>query len=161
MTALNLGQHFQIGYVTRDIDRGTRYLTHALGAVRLTRFDDVRLPNGEPSSIGRLSHFHVGSTEFEIIEPRVGDSGSIYAEALPHDEAAISIHHLGYLLPDIESWREVVAQATSSNIPVPSHDERPGVAFAYLDTRQDIGHYTEVVYRAPGMGPGGIPRHVP
>ncbi|MFT4230701.1 MAG: VOC family protein [Microbacterium sp.] len=155
MGYLALGRHFQIGYVTRDLEVGTAYLVDVLGARRLTRFDDVRALDGGPSSIQRLSHFLLGGAEAELIEPRSSWPGSIYREAVDAADRPIALHHVGYLFATREDFRDAVEQARGRGVDIPSHADTADVGFAYLDTRSLVGHYTELVFRGPGVGPGG------
>lgn len=151
---LALGTFFQISYVTRSIEAATNALTDRMGATRLTRFDDVRDAEGEPTMIHTLSHFDLGGTEIELIEPRDGFEGSIYLDALTN-EAPLHLHHFGYLSPDRGAWSQVVEEAQSQRIPIPFQMELEHIAVAYLDMRSTVGHFVEAVHRSEGTGPGG------
>lgn len=153
---LDFGKMFQFSYVTRDLNVGTDYLKNTLGARQLTRLDDLHLPNGEKSAIHHLAHFTLGEMEVELIEPRTPWPNSIYLDALPPDGQAVAFHHVGFLTKNRESWRQLLTDATTLGLAVPVRGERPNVCYAYLDTRADSGHFTEVVFRSSGTGPGGL-----
>lgn len=151
-----LGTLFQFSYVTGDLDVGADYLTNTLGARQLSRFDDLHSPDGTKSAIHHLAHFVLGELEVELIEPRRPWTGSIYLDALPPDGQAVAFHHVGFLTESRAAWRRLLAEAAALGYAVPARGERPTVCYAYLDTRARSGHFTEVVFREPGIGPGGV-----
>lgn len=153
---LQLGTHFQVSYVTRSTAQATEQLVTVLGARQLDRFDDVRGADGQPTLILTLSHFALGDTEIELIEPRDPWPGSIYLDQPADDGRALWFHHLGFLLPTREAWLEAVREAKAQGIPVAMEMNLDAVAVAYFDTRSVNGHYIEAVYRAPGTLPGGV-----
>jgi len=142
------GRFFQIGYVTRDLATAAARLTQ-MGARRIDYFEDFKRPNGDPSAIWGLSHMARGGAELELIQPRL-DRTSIYLDALPEESGAIALHHVGYLHPDVPAWEAAMARVRASGATVVSEGAMPQARFAYLDTRADLGHFTEVVWRQVG-----------
>lgn len=155
MGYLEHARQFQLGYVTGDIDAGTRHLVDAAGARRLTRFDDFHAPDGKRSAIGSLAHFQLAELEVELIQPRAEWDGSIYLDALPRDDQLIALHHIGYLFESLPRFHAVLDEARRSGIDVPAEGGTDRAAYAYLDTRASTGHFTELVHRGSGVGPGG------
>lgn len=155
---LDLGKLFQFSYVTRDLDAGADHLTKVLGARQLSRLNDLHSPDGTRSAIRHLAHFVLGEMEVELIEPRDPWPGSIYLDALPPAGQAVAFHHVGFLTGSRDAWRKLLTEAAALGFPVPVRGERPTVCYAYLDTRSTSGHFTEVVFRESGIGPGGVPR---
>lgn len=158
---LRLGEHFQVSYVTRSIEDGTRYLADVLGARRLTRFEDLHGADGEPTAILNLSHFDLGGTELELIEARDPWPGSIYLDVTWGPDQVVLLHHLGFLLPSRDAWAETVRDADDEGIEIAWQMELADVAVAYLDTRARLGHYIEAVHRPEGTGPGGVKEPAP
>lgn len=154
--ALPLGEHFQISYVTDDIDAATTYIVDVLGGRQLSRFTDLRGSDGGPTMLQNLSHFDLRGTEVELIQPRRPWHDSIYISDGDQEATPLRVHHLGYLSPTREAWAEVVAAAREADIDIPVLMDLPEVAVAYLDTRSALGHFIEAVYRAPSTGPGGV-----
>jgi catechol 2,3-dioxygenase-like lactoylglutathione lyase family enzyme len=141
------GRFFQIGYVTRNVREACATLTRRMGARRIDLIEDLRDADGREVMIRSLSHLSLGDVEIELIEPRT-DWPSIYLDALPPEgDATPALHHLGYRLPDIESWDAAMQALRGAGMAVALEGAPPRVRFAYLDTRDEIGHYTEVVYR--------------
>lgn len=141
------GRFFQIGYVTRDIDKGCALLRDRMGAQQIDLIEEFRDGEGNQMMIRSLAHLSLGDVEIEIIEPRVGWD-SIYVEALPGEgDPTPTLHHLGYRLPDVASWEAAMEGLKASGMTVALDGAASRVRFAYLDTRGEVGHYTEVVYR--------------
>lgn len=153
---LHLGSHFQVSYVTRSIERGADLLTSTLGARQLSRFEDLRDGEGNPTALQNLSHFDLGGTEIELIEPRDPYPDSIYLDMPWDDGRTIFFHHLGYLLASHQEWEQTVRDAREAGFDVPMMMDVAGVAVAYIDMRDTMGHFVEAVYRDPGTGPGGV-----
>lgn len=139
------GPLFQIGYVTRDIRAGLAALD-AMGATRLDLFEDFRDPDGNPVMIRALSHLMLGNVEVELIEPRP-DWPSVYIAALPERSDQIALHHLGYRQPDVKAWEDVRERALASGLAIAMEGATPRARFAYLDTCDSVGHFTEIVFR--------------
>lgn len=117
-----------------------------MNARRIDLLEDVRDDQGNQVMIRALSHLTLGDIEVELIEPRP-DWPSVYLEALPEGEDAISLHHLGYRQPDVAAWTEARNRAEAAGLAIPMEGATTWARFAYLDTRSTIGHFTEVVYR--------------
>lgn len=146
-TPNRFGTFFQIGYVTRDIGAAVKLLTDGMGATLIDLLEDFRDPQGNPVVIRSLSHLMLGKVEIEVIEPRL-DQPSIYLDALPQAGETVALHHLGYRHADIASWEAAMAALRATGVDVPMEGATARARFAYIDTRCDIGHFTEVVYRA-------------
>lgn len=141
------GRFFQLGYVTRDIERAVRLLVDEQQAQLVDLIDDFKDQAGQPVAIRRLSHLMLGDAEIELIEPRL-DWTSLYLEGLADDSAAMAFHHIGYMQPDVEHWHTAMALAEDRGLVVALQGSVPHARFAYLDTRAQNGHYSEVVWRA-------------
>jgi hypothetical protein len=142
------GRFFQIGYVTRDIHHALQGLER-MGARQGDLHEDFRTESGEPSAIYALSHLILGAAEIELIQPRL-ERASIYLEALPEKIGALAVHHIGYLHPDIPAWEGAMRTVRAGGLAVAVEGATSYARFAYLDTRAEVGHYTEVVWREGG-----------
>jgi Glyoxalase/Bleomycin resistance protein/Dioxygenase superfamily len=139
------GPLFQIGYVTRNIQAGLATLD-GMGASRIDLFEDYRDSDGNPVMIRALSHLMLGDIEIELIEPRP-DWPSVYLDALPDRNEQIALHHLGYRQPDVKAWEGVRERALASGLSIAMEGATPRARFAYLDTCDSVGHFTEIVFR--------------
>lgn len=138
------GPLLQIGYVARNIQAGLAAL-EGMGATR-DLFEDYRDPDGNPVMIRALSHLMLGNVEIELIGPRP-DWPSVYLDALPERSDRIALHHLGYRQPDVKGWEEVRERALASGLSIAMERATPRARFAYLDTCDSVGHFTEIVFR--------------
>lgn len=150
------GRFFQIGYVVRDIDAAVQHLQQRMGAVVVDVIRDMRTEAGEQVCIRNLSHMALPGVEIELIEPRL-DQDSIYLNALPHGNDDVGFHHLGFLLPDQQAWDSAIASLAVFDTPIVMEGETSKVRFAYLDTRRQSGHYSEIVWRFDPEGARPLP----
>lgn len=142
---------FQIGYVTTDLDRATRELGALYGAERfqVNRGAEIETPTGPARADFALAF--VGTRQLEIIRPAGGADGA-YRNALPADGYATRLHHLGRLITDEREWEGVRAAVLASgyDTPIGGIFRYEGVAlmhYLYADTRRDLGHMLEFMYR--------------
>lgn len=140
------GRFYQLGYVTRDIDKGIAHLQRRMGAQLIDVIRDLRDEAGNQVALRNLSHLALPGVEIELIEPRL-DWPSIYLEALPADDNDVGFHHLGFLVPDSEAWDRAVNSFDAMETPIVMQGETSRVRFAYFDTRKQAGHYSEIAQR--------------
>jgi Glyoxalase/Bleomycin resistance protein/Dioxygenase superfamily len=136
-----LKDHFQVAYVTSDLDRATQLLGTRYGIARYSFID------GEMAGGGtiRVAFAWVGSTMFEIIDCK-GPQADFYTARLPQGEFAIRLHHLGYLLHDRASWDAVEREIAASGWPVAFRTQNPGYIDAIYIDAPELGHYLEYIY---------------
>jgi hypothetical protein len=140
------GRFYQLGYVTRDIDVAVANLERRMAARRIDLIHDLRDEAGRPAQLLHVAHLALPGVELEIMEPRL-DWPSIYLEDLPESPGAVRLHHLGYVLPDVAAWDRAVTQLSRMATPIVLQFETSQVKVAYFDTRQQTGHYSEIVLR--------------
>ena len=140
------GRFFQLGYVTRDLDAGIAQLRRRMGATVIDVIRDLRDESGATVALEHLSHLALPGVEIELIQPRL-DWDSIYLDALPESGNDIGFHHTGFMLPDSESWQRAVEMLDEMQTPIVMQGGTSQVRFAYIDTRKQAGHYSEIVQR--------------
>ena len=139
-----LAHFFQLGYVTRDIDRALEGLRHR------ARSEDFQIvPAVAPyTQIRRIALSWAGSTMIELIEPDP-EVPSVYLESLPRSAGGIALHHLGFLTDDFPAMLHRLA---SEGFSVPMRMSYGEVLdCCYADARAQFGHYLEYV----GLGEEG------
>lgn len=129
------GTFFQLGYVTRDLDRAIDLFRDRYGLSRILRF-------GTPSGMD-VAMAYRGDVMIELIQPVVGKEG-VYIDALRAD-GGVRLHHLGYIVKDVAKWTEIVEQYQSDGIAVEHRDTGAGSLLAYADTREDLGYFNEYI----------------
>jgi hypothetical protein len=133
------GEIYQLGYVTRDLDRAAADYgeRHGVG-------DWLRTEITYPGGTARVALAFRGALLIEITEP-LAESPGLFGDALP--ATGIALHHLGHRLPDTASVAAVVAHYRALGRDVPL--VRDGPTSAYVDTRPDVGHFSEFVRVTP------------
>lgn len=135
------GLHYQVAYVTRNLDaavadfRGRAEIRHE------TFFDvkqDVVTPDGPAVMHNKLALLWVGNVQYEFIEA-VSGLEHIYDPALPTDGLA-GFHHICSRVGDWADFRKRVHQ---QSLPVAFEGKAGPLDFMYLDARGLCGHYLE------------------
>lgn len=135
------GSVAQLGYVTRNLDRAlTRYRDKHDVA-------DFLLLEPAPGAAGpRVGLAYQGGVMIEIIEPAVGIEG-VYATALPEDDDSAHLHHIAYVVEDLDTLNRIAGEYEEAGYEVPvNRDTGQGIWLAYVDTRRDMGHFTELLH---------------
>ena len=144
-----MGRHYQNAYVTRNVDKAVETFRERADVRSLLSFEvPVQLwtPHGSGSGLQKLGFVWIEDFNIELIEPKEGDVLAIYRNALPDDDR-LAFHHVCHR---VEHWEEFTARAENQPAPLVLKGGTPGVLeFAYLDTRQWLGHYTEYVWMTP------------
>lgn len=144
-----MGRHYQNAYVTRNVDKAVETFRERADVRSLLSFEvPVQLwtPHGSGSGLQKLGFVWIEDFNIELIEPKEGDVLAIYRNALPDDDR-LAFHHVCHRVDD---WQEFTARAENQPAPLVLKGGTPGVLeFAYLDTRQWLGHYTEYVWMTP------------
>lgn len=140
------GRHYQNAYVTRNVDKAvasfrehadTRLIIETEAAVPLWT------PQGEGIGTQKLAFVWVGDLNYELIEPKGGETLAIYRDALPDDDS-IRFHHVCHIVDD---WAALEAHLAANPFPVVLKGGTPGkLQFCYVDTRPWLGHYTEYMW---------------
>ena len=129
-------EHFQMAYVTNDLDRACDLFGAQLG-IRAW------------ASLGGQARFAwVGTLMYEIICAS-GPGSDIYMDRLPQtDGFALKHHHLGFLIQNQQQWDGVLANAAQHGWAVPYKGVNPLVEVCFVDV-PDLGHYLEYLYATP------------
>jgi len=135
------GYFAQLGYVTRDIDGA---LERFRIAQNIPEFLRIEPPAGTTGLRAALAY--KGGVMYEIIQPVPGAEG-VYADALPETASDARLHHIAYVVADLETLQRTVADFEAAGFSVPvNRDTGRGVWLVYIDTRATTGHYTELLY---------------
>jgi hypothetical protein len=93
----------------------------------------------------RTAHAYAGQSMIEIIA--VGEEApALYRDHLPGDGIA-RLHHLGYRIADPAGWEALEQAISASGLAAPMKGAVMDghLRYAYVDTRADLGIYTEYV----------------
>jgi hypothetical protein len=79
---------------------------------------------------------------------RIGEGApALYAGYTPDDPAAIRLHHHGYRVADEAGWIEIERRVADAGLKAPMNGAvmNGDLRFLYVDTRSEIGLYSEFV----------------
>jgi len=140
-SGLLLLEHFQMAYVTNDIEKADRLFRDRLGIREFTRLEGD-MPGG---GYIKADFAWVGTIMYELIDAR-GPGAEIFFEHLPRtDEFAIKHHHLGYLVQNQAQWDAVQANTKRHDFKLASHSTNPLVEVCFVDV-PELGHYLEYLF---------------
>ncbi len=153
---LLLAEHFQMAYVTTDIEQACELFKSRLGIRQFARLE------GQLSGGG---HIHaefawVGTIMYEIISAS-GPGSALYMDRLPATGGfTIKHHHLAFLLQNRQQWDAVFTKARQVGWSIPYHNDNPLVEVCFVDATE-LGHYLE--YFLPKQAGldffNSVPRH--
>jgi hypothetical protein len=135
---LPLGGLYQLGFVTRDLDAAMALLGDRYGIARFRR----RRVNAWMET----AHAYAGTTMIELIA--VGDDAPpLYRDHVSADDTA-RLHHLGHRIADVAGWEKLETALAESGLAVPMKGAAMDghLRYAYVETRADLGIYTEYVW---------------
>ena len=135
---LFLAEHFQMAYVTTDIEKTCQLFGSHLGIRQFRRLEGALAAGGRI----RAEFAWVGSIMYEIIQAS-GPGSELYMDRLPPGGGfAMKHHHLGYLVQSREQWDSMIAKAIGMGWSVPYRNDNPLVEVAFIDAIE-LGHYLE------------------
>ena len=122
---------YHVGYWTDDIDAAIRFYQTTFGA--------ELFKEASPDGTTKMAFLHVGDTDVELIQPA--------DQSVLGGQTGIIIHHVGYLVPDIEAaMAELAARGVTFATPEP-YVTPTGARIIYLDTASTNGarmHLTQI-----------------
>jgi catechol 2,3-dioxygenase-like lactoylglutathione lyase family enzyme len=143
------GRHYQNAYVTRNVDKAVASFKQNAEIRSVFEIEvPVQLwtPRGEGTGVQKLAFVWVEDLNFELIEPKEGETLAIYRDALPADDR-LAFHHVCHVVDD---WGALMAKVDQQPFPVVLKGGTPGMLeFLYLDMREWLGHYVEYVWMVP------------
>ena len=129
------------GYVTNDLDRAMDLFRERYGVGEFT-FIEGPMPQGGTI---RVAFAWAGSQIYEIIQAS-GPDTEFYNALLPEREFAVRFHHLGFVIHDAESWRELEAEIESGEWSVAYSTVTGDFIDAYYIYAPELGHHLEYVW---------------
>jgi hypothetical protein len=139
--------HFQIAYVTNDIDRAVEVFRDRFGVATFRR-NDNDLPNGAKSAIRSA---WIGSMMYEICYGS-GPGMELYTDSAPPGAGfVLRFHHFGYLVPDDTAWEALEREIERGGWRVRMRSDIPGLfRVCYVET-PELGHFLEFVLPRAGL----------
>jgi len=141
------GQHYQNGYITRDIDKALAQFRNLPSVDRILSFEmpvEVTTPKGRGLATSKIAMLWVNNLQYELIQP-VSGLVDIYSDLLPADDG-VKHHHVGMRVDNWDDFRARVAREGHSVVLEGGSD---ALKFLYIDGRKLVGHYLEYVWMTP------------
>jgi len=140
------GKIVQICFLVENIDRAIETWVAQTGAgpffVKKNMHVEVEY-RGEPSFIEVSAAFgQGGDVQIELIELH-GTNPSVYLDSFPLGQAGF--HHVAMFVDDVAKAIE------DSGYPVGMRGDFAGTPFAYIDTRETLGFFTEIYQHSDSM----------
>ncbi|MFX1315887.1 MAG: VOC family protein [Promethearchaeota archaeon] len=145
MVVLKLEKFDQIGIVVRDIEKSSKYLEGLLNFkenLKLVEQTNTVLYKGKEATFKMKKIMqNFGGKQFEIIELIESKGDHLYSEFLK--EGYEGLHHLGTYIKNPNQFIEHFN--TEYNIGVIQTGKFGKVRFDYLNTREVLGFYLELI----------------
>ncbi|MBV9509237.1 MAG: VOC family protein [Caulobacteraceae bacterium] len=136
-----LGQeHFQVAYVTTDLDRARALLSDELGLRDYVRMS-APLPDG---GVLTADFAWAGPLMYEIIHATGAGADFFQDAVLAQPSSTLAFHHLGFLVRSREQWEHLLADARSRGWAVPYLVHRVGRSVFMVKTPH-LPHYLEYI----------------
>lgn len=139
--------HFQVAYVTNDIDRAVAVFRDRFGVSRF-RESDSEAPGGARICIRSV---WIGAMMYEICSG-FGPGMELYSDWAPEGgEFVLRFHHFGYLIPDDETWAVLEGQIAQGGWKLRLDSDIPGFFRGNYVEVPELGHYLEFVLPRQGL----------
>ena len=145
MAEIKLDKFDQIGIVVRDIEKAAklyRDLFNFKGQINIVEQDATVFYKGKEATFKMLKIMqHFGGKQFEIVEVLEATGPNLYSEFLK--EGKEGLHHLGIYTKEADKLIEQFKNRF--NIDVIQVGKLGKLTFSYLDTRDFLGYYVEIL----------------
>jgi hypothetical protein len=140
-------EHFQIAYVTNDVDRAVKVFGERFG-VKTFRANDNELPSGTKVCIRAA---WIGGMMYEICYGR-GPGMELYTDWAPPDgDFVLRFHHFGYLVPDDDAWTALEHEIERGGWKVRTKSDIAGFFRGCYVEVPELGHFLEFVQPRRGL----------
>jgi hypothetical protein len=137
--------HFQISYVTNDIDRAVAIFRDRYGVPRFRESD------AETASGGwiKVRAAWVGNMAYELISGG-GPGMELWAEP-PGEPFVLRHHHFGFLIQDEPTWDALEAEIRRGGWVVRQRAESADLGRTTYVEAPELGHYLEFILPGPAL----------
>lgn len=140
-------EHFQLGFVTNDIDAAVEVFRRRFGV------DCFRETEQEVAGKGRISirSVWIGNMIYEIC-CATGEGMTIYTDSAPiGGDFILKLHHFGYLVADASSWQALEQTLARGNWVIRSRTDLPGLVQTCMVEAPELGPYLEFIFPGPQL----------
>ncbi len=139
--------HFQLGYVTNDLERAMNVFGERFGITRF-RQNDADLPCG--GKVGTRTVW-VGAMMYEIAMG-YGEGMEVFSDYAPQGAGfVLKFHHFGYLVSDDAAWTKLEAGITRSGLKVRKPSDIAGYVRTCFVEVPELDHLLEYIQPREGL----------
>jgi hypothetical protein len=139
-------EHFQIAYVTNDIDRAVEVFQRRFGVPRF-RESDAELPSGATIQVRAA---WLGGVLYEITCGK-GPGMELWACGAPSTSFVLRHHHFGFLVPDEDAWEALGREIARGGWTVLQRSDHPGIGRIVCVASPELGHCLEYIQPGPEL----------
>ena len=139
--------HFQMGYVTNNIERAVEIFRTRFN-IREFRASDNVLPGGTKISIRAV---WIGRMMYELACGSGPGMEDFSAHAPPGGDFVLKFHHHGYLIPDEAAWSAMEQVVARGGWHMRKASDTPGFVKACFVDVPELGHLIEFILPRAGM----------
>lgn len=139
-------EHFQIAYVTNDVDRAVEVFRRRFG-VAAFRESDAELPSGAAIKVRAV---WLGGVIYEIT-CGAGPGMDLWACGAPAAGFVLRHHHFGFLVPDDDAWEALEREIARGGWTVKQRSDTPGFGRIACIEAPELGHYLEYIMPGPEL----------
>jgi len=131
---------YQLGFVVRDLDRAMDNLGRRFGVTRYREQRGADRPT-------ETAHAYAGEIMLELLKLNAG-AHPVYLDFVPDSPDGARLHHQGYRVPTAARWEDIgrLVAANGWDVPMSGVVRNGGLSYIYVDTRADLGIYSEFVF---------------
>ena len=139
--------HFQLGYITNDVERAAELFRVRFGVTAFRASDDA-MPNGASM---RVRSVWIGRMMFELFSGW-GPDMEFYTDPAPPDgDFVLRFHHFGYCVPDDAAWEALERQLSAGGWTVRRRSDIPGYLRVCMVDAPELGHFLEFIQPRAGL----------
>lgn len=160
-TPLLFQRHFQLAYVTHDLEAAQSLMGDHFGITRWQVMDMAAMSDQSPARRIALAYAGAKGEDrmVELIEANPCVE-SLYSAWMPQDGAVLRFHHLGFLIDDPAAFVQARQHLVDRGYAMASEGSfGDTLDFFYADTSAALGHLYEVIHLKPAGQ--GFFQHVP
>ncbi len=145
MSELKLDKFDQIGIVVRDIEKAAKLygaLFEFKGSINIVEQSANVIRHGQEVLINMKKIMgHFGSKQLEIVQVINATGPNLYSEFV--EAGNTGLHHIGIYVKDAEKFIDQFK--TKFNIEIAQVGKVGKLSFTYLDTKDILGYYIELI----------------
>jgi hypothetical protein len=139
-------EHFQIAYVTNDIDRAAEVFRRRFGVAAL-RESDAQTPAG---AVIQVRAVWLGGVLYQITCGE-GPGMELWDCGAAAEGFVLRHHHFGFLVSDEAAWEALERLIVEGGWTVRQRSDHPGIGRIACVEASELGHFLEFIMPGPDL----------